>query len=79
MYTGSFAEALELLSREDGAMTPREVIEVGADDETDVLNAHPIDALMHGAAAIPLARPGRIAPCRHQSSCKMLARSTVGR
>jgi len=38
--------ALELLSREHGAMTPREVIEVGADDETDVLEAHPIDALM---------------------------------
>jgi hypothetical protein len=38
--------ALELLSREHGAMPPREVIEVGADDETDVLEAHPIDALM---------------------------------
>jgi len=38
--------ALELLSREHGAMTPREVVEVGADDETDVLEAHPIDALM---------------------------------
>src|SRR6266545_6981446 len=38
--------ALELLSREHGAMTPREVVEVGADDETDMLEAHPIDALM---------------------------------
>src|SRR6266540_6978600 len=38
--------ALELLSREHGAMTPREDVEVGADDETDVLEAHPIDALM---------------------------------
>ena len=38
--------ALELLSREHDAMTPREVIEVGADDETDVLEALPIDALM---------------------------------
>lgn len=38
--------ALELLSREHGTMTPREVVEVGADDETDVLEAHPIDALM---------------------------------
>jgi hypothetical protein len=27
-------------------MTPREVVEVGADDEIDVLEAHPIDALM---------------------------------
>jgi hypothetical protein len=40
--------ALELLSREHGAMTPREVVEVGADGETDVLKAHPIDALMNG-------------------------------
>jgi len=38
--------ALELLSREHGAMTPREVVDVGSDDETDVLEAHPIDALM---------------------------------
>jgi len=38
--------ALELLSREHDAMTPREVIEAGADDETDVLEAHPIDAPM---------------------------------
>jgi hypothetical protein len=35
-----------LLSGEHGAMTPREVVEVGAEDETDVLDAHPIDALM---------------------------------
>jgi hypothetical protein len=38
--------ALELLSREHGATTPREVVEVGADDATDVHEAHPIDALM---------------------------------
>jgi hypothetical protein len=27
-------------------MTPREVVDVGSDDETDVLEAHPVDALM---------------------------------
>ena len=27
-------------------MTPREVVDVGSADETDVLEAHPMDALM---------------------------------